>query len=90
VPPRATGDAEVMVASLVNVTIYVPFAATVRGVGRVCAVPHVEVAKFQVTLIGVDERKPFWVVDNAEVAYPFAFTVLALRLTPVMVTGKEF
>jgi hypothetical protein len=67
VPSHAAGAAEVMIASLVNVTVKVPLAATVTGVASVCAEPELDEAKFQVTPLGVVERQPVCVVANAEV-----------------------
>ena len=67
VPSHAAGAAEVMVASLVNVTVKVPLPATVTGVASVWAVPDVEVAKFHVTPLGVVEMHPVWVVASADV-----------------------
>ncbi len=90
VPSHAAGAADVMVASLVKVTVNVPFAATVSGVVNVWADPDVAEAKFQVTPLGVVERHPVCVVTSADVVYPFAYTVFAGRLTPVRVTGNEF
>lgn len=44
VPSQAAGAPEVIVASLVNVTVKVPLAATVNGVLKVWTVPDEDVA----------------------------------------------
>ena len=44
-----------------------PLAPTVSAVVRVCTLPEVDVAKFQMTSLGVEERQPVWVVESAAV-----------------------
>jgi hypothetical protein len=83
---QASGAAAVIDASLVNVTVKVPLAATVSGVVKVCDVPDVEVAKAQYTSLVVVEQ-PVWATLSAEEVNPPAYEVLIGKLTAVIVTG---
>ena len=66
---QAAGEVDAIEASLVNVTtsglLAAPLAPTVNGVVKVCELPLVAVAKFQVTPLGVVEMQPVCVVDRA-------------------------
>lgn len=88
---QANGAEAPMVASLVRVTANglfgVPLAPTVSGAVNVCELPFTDVAKFQVTVLGVLARHPGSGVLRALVVYPVASVVLAGSCTAVMVTG---
>jgi hypothetical protein len=73
---HAAGAVDPIEASLVKVTESVLLAATVNGVVRVCEVPLVAVAKFQLTVLVLDVQLPFAVV-RALSEKPVAPLVLA-------------
>jgi hypothetical protein len=91
---QANGAEAPMVASLVRVTASglsgAPLARTVSGVVSAWDLPLTDVAKFQVTVLGVLARHPGSGVVRALVVYPVASDVFAGSCTAVMVTGYGF
>jgi len=83
-----------MAASLVRVTTNGLFGApldpTVSGVVSAWEFPPADVAKFQVTSLGVLARQPGSDVVRALVVYPVAYVVFVGSCTAVMVTGYGF
>ena len=73
---QASGAEAPIVASLARVTasglLGAPLAATVSGVVKVWELPLADVAKFQVTVLGVEARHPGNTVAKALVVYPVA------------------
>jgi hypothetical protein len=66
---HAAGALAVIDASLVNVTVSVPFAAMIRALESACALPDVPVAKFHTTSL-VDVEHPDWAVARLDVVKP--------------------
>jgi hypothetical protein len=89
---HAAGEVDDMRASFVSVTtnglLAAPLAPTVRAVVRVCELPLVAVAKFQVTPLVV-VLHPVWAVVSALVVKPPACVELVGRFTAEIVTGYE-
>ena len=75
-PAQARGAETPMLASLASVTasglLGAPLAATVSGAVNVWELPLADVAKFQVTVLGVEARHPGTDVARALVVYPVA------------------
>jgi hypothetical protein len=69
---RAAGVLDAMVTSSVRLTLRLLFAPTVSGEVRVCAVPLVAVAKFQVTALGMAVEHPATGEESPESPYPVA------------------
>jgi hypothetical protein len=71
-PAQAAGALDAMVTSFVRLTLRLLFAPTVSGEVRVCAVPLVAVATFQVTALGVAAEHPATGEESPESPYPVA------------------